>query len=126
MIDRKRLRELASGIARRTGCVEWRTGYSDGSGPEIVTVRGKALLKSNWGCSCCEGEATSDQLSLTEYAAAANPTVVLSLLDTIERYERALRHVEKFDPNCVGCTNSDIESHLEAVAREALNPKEGV
>ena len=116
MIDRKRLRELASGIARRTGCVEWRTGYSDGSGPEIVTVKGRALLKSNWGCSCCESEATADQLDLATYAAAADPSTVLSLLDTIERYEKALRMIDNLTVH-----RSDAFNRL---MQETLNPKE--
>jgi len=49
-------------------------------------------------------------------------TTVLSLLDTIERYEKALQHYT--------CTASTINGHKilvygdsGAIAREALNPK---
>lgn len=70
------------------------------------------------------------------YIAALNPTTVLSLLDTIERYERALKHISRYidTAGCAKCDraypNVDRVEHLEkvalnALAPQALNPKEG-
>lgn len=53
-------------------------------------------------------------------------TTVLSLLDTIERYREALQHCMYHDSKCpIETSGDDCNCHAE-IAREALNPKEGV
>jgi hypothetical protein len=56
------------------------------------------------------------------------PTTVLSLLDTIERYEKALGHIASGRFGCDECTDPStlLADHHTCIAREALNPKEGV
>lgn len=68
-----------------------------------------------------------------EYYRSVNPTTVISLLDTIERYEKSLEYVSKM------AELDEQTRHMKAAetyywatidmmgkaAREALNPKEG-
>ena len=69
-----------------------------------------------------------------EYYRSVNPTTVLSLLDTIERYEKALTNLtgewlmwpakHQSDPRIVQYESRTL-IEIKDMAREALNPKEG-
>jgi hypothetical protein len=48
-------------------------GYSDGSGKEYVTLNGKAVATTAWGCSCCKPQVTIEHIAVaTEIANTLN------------------------------------------------------
>jgi len=73
MTDPKRLRELAMAAEKR----------ELGS---VITIQIESQIPSE--------SSTDDHKNFLDYYSAANPTVILALLDRLERYEGALREVQ--------------------------------
>jgi hypothetical protein len=69
---------------------------------------------------CREGDPVADPYDDAQYAAAAMNDLP-ALLDTLERYEKALESI--FEHHIVWPTHDS--QTLVKFAREALNPKEG-
>lgn len=41
-------------------------GYSDGSGKGTITLNGVSVLKTHWGCSCCDYGPTAENIQLAD------------------------------------------------------------
>ena len=129
MIDLKKLRELAEKALPGPWAVgEWGDGSNTSGCSNVLAPDSEIVIVKD--IPYCD----------SSFIAALNPSTVLSLLDTIERYEGVLRGVvDNFDePECAysramckthGGTADDCMDSIKTLilrrAREALNPKEG-
>ena len=50
---------------------KYKAGYGDGSGMEYVTLNGKAVAKTNWGCGCCQSESGEKEFEMARKIANA-------------------------------------------------------
>lgn len=46
----------------------WQHGFNDGSGQDHIVAEGipggDVIAKTNWGCSCCQGQTTQEQIDV--------------------------------------------------------------
>jgi len=45
---------------------KYKNGYSDGSGKGTITLDGKGVLRTHWGCSCCDGGPNDKQIEFAD------------------------------------------------------------
>ena len=64
--------------------MKFKNGFSDGSGVGIITINEKAILKANWGCSCCESEVTQNQIKMTD-----------KIVKILNKHEKELKELAK-------------------------------
>jgi len=66
-----------------------KNGYSDGSGKGTITINNEPILRTHWGCSCCDNfdanDKNSKEMKLADFVATILNKHKKEIADFIKR-----------------------------------------